>query len=408
MSKNATDQTLWVIYGLRHKDEAEYRYIGLTRIGIDRRLQLHKYDAKRSKRHVSHWINKNSDDVVIEVVEECPAGDEAYLFDAEIRWIKHYRDLGHQLTNSSDGGASGSYGARWTISEEKRRSGENHPMYGKSMSDETKSALSTAKLGTTRTVESRAKQGASIAGENHWTSALDLVNVEPGRTPGYVYSDEVREKISEARRRQAPLSDEARRKISEAHKGKVLSSEHRAKISVATMGERHHAYGKPPVNKGVPMPEAQKEKSRLSLPRTSCAKWHLNRDYVDPLCDVCIERVTTGEVSRFSTPEEIATAKEVWKKNRDPEKLAAYKASLSAAHQNRAPVSEETKAKLSAARKGIKTGPISEEHRANLSAAKKGRPMGEAQQRGMMLGLHNKWHTDRGITKPGCEFCEAS
>lgn len=406
MSKNATDQTSWAIYGLRHKGEAEYRYIGLTRVGIDRRLKLHKYDAKKAKRHVSHWINKNSDDIVIEVVEECPAGDEEYLFDAEVRWIAHFRDLGHRLTNSSDGGASGSYGARWTISEENRRSGENHPMYGRSMSDETKSALSRARVGTTRTIESRVKQSASISGENHWTSGIDLVNVESGRTPGYVYSDEVRAKISEARRRQAPPSEDTRRKISEAHKGKVLSTDHRAKISVATMGEKHHAYGKPPVNKGVPMSDEQKEKNRLTLPKTACAKWHLNRNYVDPQCVVCVDRVASGEAVRFSTPEEIAAAKEVWKSNRDPEKLAAYKASLSASHQNRSPVSDETKAKLSAARKGVKMGPISEEHRAKLSAAKKGRSMGEAQQRGMMLGLHKKWHADRGRTKPGCEFCE--
>jgi hypothetical protein len=390
LSENVTDQTSWAIYGMRHKDEAEYRYIGLTRVGIERRLKLHKTDAQKAKRYVSNWVNKNTDDVVIEVIEECPVGDEAYLFDAEVRWIKHYRDLGHQLTNLSDGGASGSFGARWVISDDVRRKGMDAPFYGRFHTPASRGAISLGKTGTKRSAESRRKQGESIRGDKHWTK----------RSPGYVMPAEVRQKIREARKNQAPMSDETRRKISDGNRGKTLSPETRAKISASISGEAHHAYGKAAVNKGVPMSEAQKEKLKESRPQARCFSWHGKRNYVDPDCEVCGSKVASGEAERFSTPEEIATAKAVWKAGRDTTELSAK---LSAQREGRV-TSDETKAKLSAAKKGVKKGPFSDEHRAKLSAAKKGRVISEETKLKMRMG-HHKRHADRGITKPGCEFC---
>lgn len=399
---------LWAIYGMRLEDETEYRYIGLTRIGTERRLYIHKRDALTRQHHVSKWVNKNSDNVVIEVIEACPEGDEEYLFDAEIRWIKHYRELGHPLTNHSDGGASGSYGARWTIPEEKRRSGENHPNYGRPMSDKTKAALSATKTGRKRSIESRKKQSDSIRGENHWMAKVDRSELRLGVTPGFVLSDETRRKISEARKNQAPISEEGRRKISEAHKGKALSPEHRANISAAISGDKHHAYGKPAWNVGIPMSDEKRSQFDAVRALNSCRRWHQSRNYVDPDCKVCVERVSSGEAERFFTPEEIVVAKNTWAETRDPEKVARQRENMKKGCRNRPPVSAETRAKLSAASKGRPGKPASAETRAKQSAAKKGRPMGEAQKRGMMRGHHKKWHTDRNITKPGCEFCDAA
>lgn len=399
---------LWAIYGMRLEDADEYRYIGLTRIGTERRLYIHKRDALKRTHHVSKWVNKNSESVAIDIIEECPVGDEDYLFAAEIRWIKHFRDLGHPLTNHSDGGASGSYGARWTIPEENRRGGEKHPLYGKPMSDETKAALSKAKLGKKRTLESRRKQGESISGEKHWTNRIDRSISSPGREAGFVVSDETRRKISEAGKNRAPASEETRRKISEGNKGKVISPEQRAKISAAISGEKHHAYGKAAVNKGVPMSDEQKQKLALTLPKSRCAAWHGKRNYVDPHCEVCTEKVVIGEEERFSTPDEIIAAKELWKANRDPEKLASQRAKMSASQRKRPPVSDETKAKLSAASKGRPGKPASAETRAKQSAAKKGRVLSDETKRKMAESQHNRRHTEQGIVKPGCEFCEIS
>lgn len=399
---------LWAIYGMRLEAETEYRYIGLTRIGTERRLYIHKRDALKRRHHVSKWVNKNSDDIVIEVIEACPEGDEEYLFNAEIRWIKHFRDLGHPLTNHGDGGASGSYGARWTIPEEKRRSGEKHPNYGRPMSDETKAALSAAKTGRKRTAESRLKQGDSIRGENHWTTKVDRSVVKLGRTAGFVVADETRRKISEAVKNRPPMTSETRRKISEAHKGKTISPEQRAKISDSTSGEEHHAYGKPAWNAGTPMSEEKRAQFDATRALNGCRRWHQSRNYVDPDCKVCVERVASGEVERFFTPDEIVVAKKAWAEARDPDEVAQHSEKMKKAQSNRPEVTDETKAKLSAASKGVKRGPISDEHRAKLSAAKKGRAQTPEQKQGIMLAMHTKWHTDRNITKPGCEFCSVS
>ena len=396
---------LWAIYGMRLEDETEYRYIGLTRIGIERRLYIHKRDALRRPHHVSKWVNKNSDSITIEVIEACPEGDEDYLFDAEIRWIKHFRDLGHPLTNHGDGGASGSFGARWTIPEEKRRAGENHPNYGKPMSETTKDMLRKSKLGKKRTEESRRKQGDSIRGENHWMKQIDREVAAPGRKAGFVLSDETRRKLSDAQKNRPPVSEETRRKISEANKGKVISPEHRAKISAAISGEKHHAYGKPAWNAGVSMSDEKRAQFDSTRAINGCRRWHQARSYVDPDCKVCVERVATGEVERFFTPNEIISAKKAWADARDPEEVARHSEKMKKAQSNRPPVTDEHRAKLSAAGKGRPGKPASDETRAKQSAAKKGRLMGDAQRQGMMLGLHKKWHADRGITKPGCEFC---
>lgn len=398
---------LWAIYGMRLENENEYRYIGLTRIGTERRLYIHKRDALKRRHHVSKWVNKNSDNVVIEVIEACPEGDEEYLFDAEIRWIKHYRDLGHPLTNHGDGGASGSYGARWTIPEEKRRSGDKHPNYGRPMSDDTKAALREAKTGTKRSAESRRKQGDSIRGDRHWTAKVDRTAIRLDSTFGFVVTDEARRRMSEAAQNRAPMSDETKRKMSEALKGKPKSPEHREAIkNNAPRGEEHHAYGKPAWNAGVPMSDEKRAQFDSTRALNGCRRWHQDRNYVDPDCKVCVERVASGEAERFFTPDEIAAAKKAWADARDPEEVARHSEKMKKAQSNRPPVTDEHRAKLSAASKGVKRGPASDEHRAKLSAAKKGRPMGDAQREGMMRGLHKKWHADRYITKPGCEFCE--
>jgi hypothetical protein len=70
---------------------------------------------------------------VIDVLEECPEGDTNYLFEAEQFWITQIRSFGHKLKNHSEGGASGSYGARWTLREDQIRRGKDHPMYGRTV-----------------------------------------------------------------------------------------------------------------------------------------------------------------------------------------------------------------------------------------------------------------------------------
>lgn len=86
--------------------------------------------------------------------------------------------------------------------------GENHGMYGKTPSEETKRKISVSMTGKSRSEESKRKQSESMKGEN---------NPMYGKT----------------------RSEEHSRKLSEALKGKTPSEEHKRKISEARKKTPH-------------------------------------------------------------------------------------------------------------------------------------------------------------------------
>lgn len=160
---------LWVIYGLRLVDDPEYRYIGLTRVGAEQRLARHKSDSRRqTNRAVCTWVAKYLDSIVVDVIEECPEGDLEYLYEAEQFWIVQIRSFGHRLKNHSEGGASGSYGARWTLREDQIRRGSSHPLFGTKVSEAHIAKLADIRRGSKMSAESRAKMSASRSGDRHW------------------------------------------------------------------------------------------------------------------------------------------------------------------------------------------------------------------------------------------------
>lgn len=84
--------------------------------------------------------------------------------------------------------------------------------------------------------------------EKHWIAVFDSYNLEKGYnltqggegTSGYVYTEQDRQKMSEAQRKRPPMSEETKKKIGDAHRGeknhnfgKKLSSKTRQKISDA-------------------------------------------------------------------------------------------------------------------------------------------------------------------------------
>lgn len=88
------------------------RYVGKS-INPTRRYLSHLSRARTtaSKAHVHTWIksllNKNRKPDFI-ILEEIPP-DQSWQT-AEIKWIKHYKDLGYDLTNATPGGDSGGSG----------------------------------------------------------------------------------------------------------------------------------------------------------------------------------------------------------------------------------------------------------------------------------------------------------
>jgi len=173
MISKLQDSPLWVIYGLRLVDDFEYRYVGYTTLGTDRRLKKHKKDTAHRDFYVHRWMRSNGlDNIAIDLLEECPSGDMISLGEAEEFWITQIRSFGHRLTNLNSGGKGGNSG--WKHSEESKSristsllalemKGENHPNWGRTLSEEHRKSLSLAGMGRVQTDETKERMRDSWA-----------------------------------------------------------------------------------------------------------------------------------------------------------------------------------------------------------------------------------------------------
>lgn len=115
------------------------------------------------------------------------------------------------------------------INVKKGCKGENHPMYGKHHTEETKEKISQANTGRIQSEETRKKISDAVSGD---------------KNPFYgkKHSEEAKRKMSEACKgkpawnKGIPISDEQKIKLSIAHTGKRLSEETRAKMSESRKG----------------------------------------------------------------------------------------------------------------------------------------------------------------------------
>lgn len=96
------------IYALKDPITEQIRYIGQTRISIEERASHHWRDREQEKNknnHKANWISKLYKDhgvkpivILIENITDCT---NSLLNEKEKHWIKYYRDLGFDLTNTS-------------------------------------------------------------------------------------------------------------------------------------------------------------------------------------------------------------------------------------------------------------------------------------------------------------------
>jgi len=166
-----------IIYVLLEPDTNNVRYVGKA-IDLYTRIRNH-YKPSRliDKTHKNNWLNKLLNEgkyVKVSIVEQLE--DENLLNEAEKKWIKHYKDLGCDLTNGTEGGDGGK------------------------MSPESIEKMKSKKIGVKLSKEHKQK-------------------ISEGNK-GRVVTEETRTKLSEARKTYV-VSEETRRKLSESHKGQT-------------------------------------------------------------------------------------------------------------------------------------------------------------------------------------------
>lgn len=161
----------------------EYRYVGLTTRGAAR-LQEHVNEALNPNhpRHLgdkAEWIRSLRGQITFEVLEICEDPKDLNL--AEMKWIAIFKERGYDLFNATNGGA-GTFG------------------FSPIWSDETKLKISKSKMG--HTVSDETRQKLSVATKRNPVSAEGQRRAAESRAKsGYTHSEETRRKISESHKK---------------------------------------------------------------------------------------------------------------------------------------------------------------------------------------------------------------
>lgn len=149
------------IYGVRRADEREFRDVGQTKYTVaHRRMTRFRAAIRGRKTPFYDWLRKFDDreDLYFESLELIVGGPEE-LNAAEARWVASLRGDGHRLLNLTDGG-DGVRGYIWTAEQRQAarergrgragvsRPGPDHPMWGRTHTDEQQAKWSEGRKGT--------------------------------------------------------------------------------------------------------------------------------------------------------------------------------------------------------------------------------------------------------------------
>jgi hypothetical protein len=168
-----------IIYALLDPSDYAVRYVGYALDG-PKRLESHLQQSLKARGHKAAWIRSlrvRGERPIIVTLEDLP-GDVDWRVN-ERWWIARMRELGCDLTNTTDGGEGGyilasqtpearakrtaSNKGRKRSEEFCRRNSERHK--GQVVSAETRAKISATMTGRTLSEETKAKVSASLRGK---------------------------------------------------------------------------------------------------------------------------------------------------------------------------------------------------------------------------------------------------
>jgi len=156
-----------IYYLSSSKKPDEIRYVGLTKLSLERRLYFHVKNIKQGNSHKNNWIKKNiisKNEIHIQLLENNLTEKQAR--EKEVFYIKHYKEKGYKLVNGTfggDGNSNISEITRKKISEScKGRTPWNKgktldDLYGKEKAEKIKKESSEAQIGKTLSKEHKKK-----------------------------------------------------------------------------------------------------------------------------------------------------------------------------------------------------------------------------------------------------------
>jgi len=131
------------IYGLRCPDSGIIRYVGKA-VDVSFRFYQHTHWNKNEDTKKARWIKKLATQGKTPEVVVLETTTNKEWKKRERWWIAHFRALGIDLTNTTDGGDGGPYGFKQSEETRKKKS---EIRKGKHLSEETRRKISAAHTG---------------------------------------------------------------------------------------------------------------------------------------------------------------------------------------------------------------------------------------------------------------------
>ena len=179
-----------------------------------------------------------SDDWTYEIVA---TGPRTYMDDIEALLVPEYNihENNKKYLNLKTGGTSGSKHSKETIKRmSDAKSGENHPLYGTSPSEETRKKIAKSNSGRKQTDEHKRKVSEALKGEknpNYGKSPPDKTRKKMSESAkNRYYSEEYKKKISESLKEYYRNTDRTER----ARKRKIASSNNTSGYTGVTFNKR--------------------------------------------------------------------------------------------------------------------------------------------------------------------------